>query len=320
MKQHRWVGMGIAVAGLAFLGGCTAEVENVGSAGTSLASDRPACFTGHCVPETTPIIAGRHIEIGTAGVVSVGDELVITLDTRDGWTYDLVHIYAGTGPVPANGRGIPVPGRFPHHYSYDDPTWTDEIRIPIDDIACGEALTIAIHMEAQREGARGRGGEETAWAFGEPFPGPRWGWYLYYDICCAGDECVVPPEFWRDNPDDWPPYIEKLGMGGNLYYQPELIDLLSLDPTGDASVRLAQSWIGLKLNWYCGVDVSDDDWNAMLSAGSWFYRNKDADGRLPYGVDPLSPEGLEAIGYAAMLEAFNAGESTAPMCPPELYE
>ena len=294
--------------------GCSADV--VGSTQESLGeSTRPVCFTGECVPEVTPIYAGQHIEIGTVGVVSADGELIISIDTTDGWTFGLVHIYVGTDPVPTTRRGNVAPGRFPFHYDYDTPTWSDDIRIPLTGVACGESLTVAVHLEAFHEEL----GEETAWGWGEPFEGSQWGWYFYYDVCCGGEgTCVQSSDFWAGNPTEWPPYITKLGMGGNLYEQAELISLLSMDPSTDASIRLAQAWITMKLNWHCGVSVSDTVWNTMLTAGSWFYRNKDADGRLPYGVDPASAAGVEALVYAEVLEAFNAGSDAIPMCPPEL--
>lgn len=293
------------------LAGCMAETE-IGS--TSAAVSRPLCYGGECIPETTPIYAGQHIEIGTASVVSSGGDLLLTIETTDGWTFDLVHVYAGLDPVPTKKSGAVSPGQFPHHFSYDRATSSTTISIPLPGVACGDTLEIAVHLEAEHDAL----GAETGWAFGSPFD-RGWGWSFTYDICCdggSGGQCVQETEHWALEPDEWPMWITYMGIGPEHYGKAELIAILGMDPSGDASIRLAQAWIGLKLNWYCGVDVSETDWNTMLTAGSWFYRNQDADGRLPYGVHPLSSAGVEAAGYAQVLEDFNAGLSTVPMCPP----
>jgi hypothetical protein len=294
------------------VGGCVAETDPVGGERAAITVvEGAACLqTGECIPESTPIYAGQHIDIGVASVVSVGNELLITIDTTDGWVFDLVHVYAGLDPVPTNGAGAPAPGLFPIHSYYREPQSSATIRLPLP-AACGETLNVAVHLEASHPSL----GSETAWAFGTPFS-RGWGWHFTYGVCCDGAEefCTVSGDYWMSNPDAWPPHSTILTMGPERYGQDEVIALYAMDPTGDASLRLAQAWIAYKLNWYCGVPVSDADWSALLAANSAFYRGRDADGRLPYGIDPSSALGLEYIGLAQVLESFTAGDAGVPAC------
>lgn len=316
MKSNAKRGASCAAIALA-MSGCMAETEPVGGdrSAITVVADALCLQEGEeCIPESTPIYAGQHIDIGVASVVSIGDELVITIDTTDGWVFDLVHVYAGTDPVPTNGAGSPAPGRFPIHSYYREPVSSATIRLPLP-AACGETLNVAVHLEASHPSL----GAETAWAFGTPYS-RGWGWYFNYGVCCDGGSvetfCAVSGDTWLSNPGAWPPYSNPLTMGPERYYQADVLALLGMDPTTDASVRLAQAWIAYKLNWYCGVPVSDADWSALLAANSAFYRGRDADGRLPYGIDPTSTLGLEYASLAAILESFvdGNGEGGIPAC------
>lgn len=307
-------GLGLAAC-IAWMGGCVADTEDIGASRAASGYDPPVCFEGECIPEGTPIYAGRHIEIGEATVTSVDGELVVTITTGGGWSFSLAHLYVGTTPPPTNRGGNVAPGRFPYHYRYRTPVTTDTVRVSLEDVGagCGDSLYVAIHLEAWRDGW----GEETAWAHGTPFGGPQWGWYFHYDVCCSGPEtCVRPADHWATDPPEWWRYITKMGFGGVLYPKTDLLAFLAMDPAGDASIALAQQRIALKLNWYCGVTVDDETWALFIASGSWFYRNADADGLLPFGTDPTSPEGMDALYYAGQLQAFNEGLGAVPACAP----
>jgi hypothetical protein len=74
-----------------------------------------------------------------------------------------------------------------------------EFVIPIADVFtltnsfCEKQLYIYAHAAVEPVPGSGVQEGETAWSFGTPFSGPRWGWYSTYTICCA--KTPPPAEF-----------------------------------------------------------------------------------------------------------------------------
>lgn len=99
--------------------------------------------------------------------------------------------------------------------------------------------------------------------------------------------------------------MEELELGGRTYTDDELIDLLELEVEGDASLNLAHQLIAAKLN-LLTVAEDDDILDVIADADAWLFENDPGAG-LPYGTEPSSSEGQEAIGLALELDLFNRG-------------
>lgn len=141
-----------------------------------------------CDKFETELFAGQTIHSGDINVTNTGTHLRIGIRTSGGWLLDLVHIYAGLDPVPVNGAGNPAPGQFPYQTDYDPPVSRHIEMIPLSDLGaqCGDTLYVAVHADVVKLDQHGNVTDsETAWGFGTPFGGSRWGWWFNYDLCCC---------------------------------------------------------------------------------------------------------------------------------------
>lgn len=51
---------------------------------------------------------------------------------------------------------------------------------------CGDTLFVAVHCAVVKLDRQGNVTDsETAWGFGTPFGGSRWGWFFEYGLCCG---------------------------------------------------------------------------------------------------------------------------------------
>jgi len=111
--------------------------------------------------------------------------------------------------------------------------------------------------------------------------------------------CPQGQGYWKDHVDAWP--VDVLVLGSRAYTKGELLDLLRMAPTGDASLILAHQFIAAQLNVLAGADASGvqgalRDANDLLQAGG---------SSLPLNVKPSSPEGARMVEVANLLEEFN---------------
>ena len=119
--------------------------------------------------------------------------------------------------------------------------------------------------------------------------------------------CPRTQGYWKNHPEAWP--VSSLTLGSQTYSQDELLAVLALPPRGDASVILAHQLIAAKLNDAAGADTTAVD-ETIAHADSLLAQYS---GKLPYGVDPASPEGQAMVNDAETLDRFNNGELT-PGC------
>ena len=118
--------------------------------------------------DTTDLVAGRHILVGTVSVTADGGDVVVRYEiTEPGWCIGLTHLYLGTEP-PVKG----APGRFPYQADAGC-AQSFEYRVPLN----APALYVAAHAEVARTGG-GKG--ETAWGAGTDRL--RGGWGTYFQV------------------------------------------------------------------------------------------------------------------------------------------
>ncbi len=142
-----------------------------------------------CDKFETELLAGQTIRSGDVNVTNTGTHLRIGVRTSHKWLLDEIHIYAGLNPVPLNGGGNPSPGQFPYATDFRRPTSHHVELIPLSDLGaqCGDPLYVAVHCVVVKLDRHGNVTDsETAWGFGTPFGGARWGWFFDYDLCCCG--------------------------------------------------------------------------------------------------------------------------------------
>ncbi|WP_437305484.1 hypothetical protein [Sorangium sp. So ce388] len=118
-----------------------------------------------------------------------------------------------------------------------------------------------------------------------------------------GDGCTLTQGYWKNHEESWP--VSSLTIGGVEYSQAELLELFGTPPKGDASLILGHQLIAALLNTASGA--SDGALGgALADAEAWMAANKDADGRLPYGVKRGSAAD-SAVSLSGSLADFNEG-------------
>ncbi|WP_437712427.1 hypothetical protein WMF45_43115 [Sorangium sp. So ce448] len=118
-----------------------------------------------------------------------------------------------------------------------------------------------------------------------------------------GDGCTLTQGYWKNHEESWP--TSKLTIGGVEYSQAELLELFQTPPRGDTSLILGHQLIAALLN--VGSGASDAALGgALAEAEAWMKDNKDADGRLPYGVKQ-GGAAEDAVALSGALADFNEG-------------
>jgi hypothetical protein len=142
----------------------------------------------------------------------------------------------------------------------------------------------------------------------------------------VGDECLAPTEapskpsgggctltqgYWKNHASKWPTQI--LTIGGVTYTQAELLTIFNTPPTGDASLILGHQLIAAMLNAANGAGQAQVG-SAIDAAQAWMSANKDADGRIPYGVAATGAAGADGVAISAKLDTYNNGGLDIPHC------
>lgn len=184
----------LAVIAILLLGitlfSCSSELEEVTSnkkiSSEVISIDRSAiepCGT----PMMADFFAGQHINVGTIIVENDATNLYVTYSLTGNWSLEETHLYVGEcDSIPYNNAGNPIIGHFPYsssHSGIQEFTYS----IPLSEL--GECFCVVAHASVTNGTS-----SETAFGFGTPFSGPRWGWYFEYCV----QEC--PPTGCEDCP------------------------------------------------------------------------------------------------------------------------
>ncbi|WP_437277546.1 hypothetical protein WME90_40865 [Sorangium sp. So ce375] len=125
-----------------------------------------------------------------------------------------------------------------------------------------------------------------------------------------GDGCTLTQGYWKNHEESWP--TSTLTIGGVDYTQEELLDLFRTAPRGDTSLILGHQLIAALLNVRSGADDAALG-GALADAEAWMVANKDADGRLPYGIKQ-GDAADEAVSLGGALADFNEGGTGPGHC------
>ncbi|MCB9452938.1 MAG: hypothetical protein H6672_15970 [Anaerolineaceae bacterium] len=122
-------------------------------------------------------------------------------------------------------------------------------------------------------------------------------------------DCPLGHGYWGSHAD-WP--VTELTLGSQTYNQAELLVLLNTSSGGDASLILAHQLIAAKVNVANGADGTVIA-GVMTEADNLLSTYAD---KLPYAVDPASPEGQTLVNLANVLDSFNNGLLSAGCMTP----
>ncbi|WP_438024996.1 hypothetical protein [Sorangium sp. So ce233] len=125
-----------------------------------------------------------------------------------------------------------------------------------------------------------------------------------------GDGCTLTQGYWKNHEESWP--VSSLTIGGVVYSQEELLELFRTAPKGDKSLIVGHQLIAALLNVASGASDAELD-GALAEADAWMAANKDADGRLPYGVKGGSAAEA-AVSLNETLTSFNEGRLGPEHC------
>lgn len=148
--------------------------------------------------QTQTLFAGQTIDIGTVTMEVVGDNLVITYQTQQGWEFQETHLWVGKhmADMPQTRKGSPKIGNFP--YQSGDITGasvhTESISLNTLGFSCPSAdqeFFVAAHAAVQMVDSSGNVIQtETAWSEGDRYvERGMWGTYSTMWLTC---DCGSP--------------------------------------------------------------------------------------------------------------------------------
>lgn len=141
--------------------------------------------------QSTPLIAGQHIDSGLVTVNNDGSNLTITYETFAPWVMTEIHaaVADSVAGLPHNKKGNPVPGQFPYSATFNPGVSSYTVTIPLTGFDVGDTIYIAAHAAVSSPGSGGSSGnQQTGWGYGPRFPGAsNWATYFTYFICGGGE-------------------------------------------------------------------------------------------------------------------------------------
>ncbi|MCC5970657.1 MAG: hypothetical protein JJU15_11940 [Pararhodobacter sp.] len=241
------------------------------------------------VPQSYTLWAGQTNDVGEVIVSNTATHLTIKYMLNEderaaGTTFGTLHAWVGTDleGLPTNPQGILVPGSFPYSHTPSSDVWHHTFSIPLNTLGitdlgngegCGLELIVVTHAEINYADGRNNGNNDTAFGGDNPGDGPRWWFYITYEVQCCDD---TPPVFGRcetafgygthifatnrnHNPDDLPTlrlspgrwgWANRVGQpntivrpiyagaGRNITRPNRVVGELTIERLGDGSVRV----------------------------------------------------------------------------------
>ena len=188
MNSVKLAAMSIVALGLAVTA-CSESVDplapsNGGGAGAAGDAGNPAY--SETDPFETPLIAGRHIEIGVVKVWNDEETFFVRFELEPDWCLLETHVHAADTPeeLPQTKSGNPIPGHFARKMEHECVSaFGEELELEWEP---GTEVAIAAHADVSNG--------EGAWAAGEDFPGQNWATFFRFIVQEAdgddGDEAA----------------------------------------------------------------------------------------------------------------------------------
>lgn len=265
-------------------------------------------------PVSYPLAMGNtNQQVGTVTVWNDETTLYVEFTTLAGYELSEAHLCASL-----TAFAWTPPGQCAYNAgTLPDGTTLWLFSVPLADLGavdCGSIIYLQAHASIEAL--------NSATHLGSAYAGTFKG-RVAYDITCDvpppdGGGCTLTQGYWKTHPSAWP--VSGLTIGGVSYTRSQLISFLKTPPRGDASIILGHQLVATLLNLEAGAYVAPEIVDAVNDAQAWMAANKDADGRLPYGIRATS-EGLpnpaafdEGINLSAVLDLYNNGNAGTPHC------
>lgn len=162
-----------------------------------LGSDEQSVTCGSnnaCPTQLTRLVTASAIAAGSVSVRNDDKNLYIEVVADSPWQLHELNLFAGTGALPVNPAGQPVPGHFPYRLKFATPTTRFSQAIPLANLpgGCGQTLKTLVHADVThqasngiRERAYGDGTRVPALRRRLPFPQVQPALFNTYRVCCA---------------------------------------------------------------------------------------------------------------------------------------
>ncbi len=155
-------------------------------------------------PYCKDLIAGQNIDSGDVCLEVVGENLVVTYTTMDGWELTEAHLWVGENlaDMPQNKKGNPKIGLFPYQSGDITGQTYYAFTVPLVELGgpdymtylCNKTFYIAAHAAVQKPDGYGGYQTETGWASGDQIVDQgSWAMYFTFQFICGGTP-PPPPE------------------------------------------------------------------------------------------------------------------------------
>lgn len=146
------------------------------------------------------LFAGQTTDAGDVSVEVVGQDLVVTFATQDGWELVESHLWVGESlsDMPQSRSGNPKIGNFPYASGDISGATSFSVVIPISELGgepyvCGKDFHLAAHAALRKPDGRGGYQTETGWGDGQRMV-ERGSWATYFTVRLTCSDDPPPPQ------------------------------------------------------------------------------------------------------------------------------
>ncbi|MCP4252153.1 MAG: PKD domain-containing protein [Candidatus Scalindua sp.] len=142
------------IAGLLLAQNSTGDSNESAQFDAEVTEEFSSCKTK---PKTVTLFAGKTIDAGTVNILSDGNNLIIRINTDNGWMLCGTHVSVKdtVDEIPQTKKGNPRVGRFEFSRSYASELVSDEYILPLSDIDKNgdSSIVIAVHADVRKAGS-----------------------------------------------------------------------------------------------------------------------------------------------------------------------
>lgn len=266
-----------------------------------------------CAPFVTKVFGGQTLHALDLLMTNTRHSFTMAVSNQPTWSFGVIHLYIGTGPIPSTRTGTPIPGQFPFQIAFPSNieswsnTWSlDELAAAFGNFvpSCGQSFYVLAHFELHGPS------DETGWGFGEipfsEFGSNRWGWAMNYTWCCyqppveENEGCTFTQGYWKNHNDFSSRPSQKIAWPideETVLCNKSWLSILKTPVKGDKRLILAHQWIAASLNVANGADPSAIA-TALIDAESLLKSNCESLSRADSQI---------ATRLAGLLDNYNNG-------------